>query len=241
MDVVRRTADFAENQTKFFITDINSKDNGARLKAIKRYKEYITTYRPEMYDDDVDFLFTGTNEHHGIRTNGLLYGCGQQSSKHGGQLKRIAGNLMAFLQWLITLECEGDIENIFFERLIRLPAAELAQMSLSKHISLDNKSTLSGAGQRGGNTVIACEVLSTLMQYHLTEDGDSDPLDVDYMLSNDSAGKRQFMKWLENSADDQVSNSLRLNLRPPSQCSFFLLFLNCAFSIVMFVHTYGQR
>lgn len=205
MDVVRRTADFAENQTKFFITDINSKDNGVRLKAIKRYKEYITTYRPEMYDDDVDFLFTGTNEHHGIRTNGLLSGCGQQSTKHDGQLKRIAGNLMVFLQWLITLECEGDIENIFFERFIRLPAAELAQMSLSQHIGLDNKSTLSGAGSRGGNTVIACEVLSTLLQYHLTEDGDPDPLDVDYMLHADSASKLHFMTWLENSADEQVS------------------------------------
>lgn len=113
---------------------------------------------------------------------------------------------MAFLQWLITLECEGDIENIFFERFIRLPAAELVQMSLSKHIGLDNKSSLSGAGQRGGNTVIACEVLSTLMQYHLTEDGEPDPLDVDYMLNNDSASKLYFMKWLENSADDQVSN-----------------------------------
>lgn len=204
MDVVRRTADFAENQTKFFITDINSKDNGARLKAIKRYKEYITTYRPEMYEDDVDFLFTGSNEQNGIHTAGLLQGCGQLSSKHDGHLKRIAGNLMSFVQWLITLECEGDVENIFFERFIRLPASELVQMALDKHISLDNTSALSGAGKRGGNTAVACEVLSTLMQYHLTEDGDPDPLDVDYMLNNDSESKRQFMKWLGSSADDQV-------------------------------------
>jgi hypothetical protein len=206
MDVVRRTADFAENQTKFFITDINSKDHGTRLKAIKRYKEYITTYRPEMYDDDVDFLFTGNNEHNNIHTNGLLYGCGQQSSKHDGQLKRIAGSLMSFLQWLITLECEGGIENIFFERFVRLPAAELVQMSLAKHINLDNKSHLTGAGKRGGNTAIACEILSTLIQYHLTEDGDPDPLDVDYMLNNDATAKLQFMKWLGTTADDQVTS-----------------------------------
>jgi hypothetical protein len=184
-----------------------------RLKAIKRYKEYITTYRPEMYDDDVDFLFTGVNEHNGIQSTGLLHGCGLQSSKHEGQLKRIAGSLMSFLQWLITLECEGDIENIFFERFIRLPAAELVQMSLAKHISLDNKSSLTGSGKRGGNTAIACEILSTLLQFHLTEDGDPDPLDVDYLLSNDSSSKIHFMKWLGSAADEQVRETLFICIR----------------------------
>ena len=205
MDVVRQTADFAENQTKFFIKDINSQDNGTRLKAIKRYKEYISTYHPEMYDDDVDFLYTGNSEHHGIRTMGLLHGCGQQSSKHEGQLKRIAANLLIFLQWLLSIECAQDVENIFFERFIRLPAGELVQMCLWKHISLDNTRILVGAGQRGGNTEIACEILSILMQYHVNEDGKPDPLDIDYMLNNDNTSKEYFMKWLEHSANKDVS------------------------------------
>ena len=235
MDVVRRTANYAENQTKFFINDINSKDNSTRVKAIKRYKEYISTYRPEMYDDDVDFLFTGVNQHHNVKvrcttlgllfsflsspcqldriqTKGLLFGCGQQSTKHSGQLKRIAGELMAFLQWLITLECEGDIENIFFERFIRLPPREYTQMALEKHISLDNSSTFSGAGRRGGNTLIACEVLSTLLQFHITEAGDPDPLDVDKLLNNDMASKAQFMLWLKDSHDEEVSINNCINM-----------------------------
>jgi hypothetical protein len=40
----------------------------------------------------------------------------------------------------------------------------------------------------------------------LTEDGDPDPLDVDYMLNNDATAKLQFMKWLGTTADDQVTS-----------------------------------
>ena len=50
------------------------------MKAVKRFQDYITSYRPQVYDDDVDYLFIGakTEETDGTPM-GLLYFSGLDS------------------------------------------------------------------------------------------------------------------------------------------------------------------
>ncbi len=118
-----------------------------------------------MYDDDVDYLFKGdhggftdddtTNyDDHGM---GLLYWCGVSSSKHDGQLKRIAAPAFALLRFLVTLpynkgrengrgssqrnEVHDDADdvpgsnNIFFDRFMQLSQTDLLKVQFVKHLS----------------------------------------------------------------------------------------------------------
>lgn len=48
IEVVKRKADYAENQTKFLLKDLNNQNNSVRMKGIKAYQEYIETYRPDV-------------------------------------------------------------------------------------------------------------------------------------------------------------------------------------------------
>ena len=54
----KRHPDYAEIQIKSFITDL-AKDYNHQLRAVAKFKDYVSKYKPEVYDDDADLLFRG--------------------------------------------------------------------------------------------------------------------------------------------------------------------------------------
>jgi hypothetical protein len=198
MEAVRKTADFSENQTKFLLKDLNSDSHSLRAKGVKRYQEYIQQNRPDMYEDVVDLLFLGNQE-----LSGLLRWCGSASSKHGGQLKRISADVISLIKFLLTLEPDEFGENVFFDRFIRLPAVNLREMNLSKHLATVEASFFSSS--RSGNAIDACEILSIVIQYHVNDDGEPDPLDINFLLHENVQSLEAFRAWLRQSAAEEVS------------------------------------
>lgn len=197
MDAVRKTADFSENQTKFLLKDLNSPNNSIRLKGVKRYQEYISSNRPDMYEDVVDTLYLGNEEY-----DGLITWCGSSSTKHSGQLKRISADVISLIKYLITLDPDEYGENVFFDRFIRIPAKNLRELNLSKHITAAGSSFFSS--NRSGNSSDAFEILSIIMEYHCNEDGDLEPVDINYLLHDNVQSLEAFRSWLRHSAAEEV-------------------------------------
>ena len=220
MEALRRSPAYAEGQIRLLLSDLKSSNHAVRVKAVKHFQDYIVNYGPEIYDDDVDFLFTGTNE--AVKTGmGLLYFSGLDSDKHDGQLKRIAAPTIALIAWLISLEVDNEEEsNVFYERFVQLPAAELAKINFAKHISIDggggrSKAALRAqqarvlAGQtRSGSSADALRLLSVLMRDHRTVDGEPDPIDLNALLHDDAASKQIVDHWLSKSANEDVAKAL---------------------------------
>jgi hypothetical protein len=48
MDTIKKSADFAANHIKFVIKDLNNSKNEVRVKALKKFHEYMKTYKPEV-------------------------------------------------------------------------------------------------------------------------------------------------------------------------------------------------
>lgn len=83
MDAIRKSPNYAEGQIRALLSDLKSTNHAVRMKAVKRFQDYITTYRPQIYDDDVDFLFCGAaSEDIENVPMGLLYFCGLDSGIH---------------------------------------------------------------------------------------------------------------------------------------------------------------
>ena len=201
------------------LSDLRNNNHSVRVKAVKHFQDYIVNYGPEIYDDDVDYLFTGTSET--IKTGmGLLYFSGLDSDKHDGQLKRIAAPVIALINWLTSLETEEDEINVFYERFVQLPVSELVKVNFSKHITIDgggskSKSALKAqkqkiqAGQtRSGSSADALKLLSVLMRDHRTIDGELDPIDLNELLSDDKASKHILDTWLSKNANEDVAKAL---------------------------------
>ena len=49
MEGIRRSADFAESQIRVLLNDLNNDSHNIRFRAIKRFQEYVATYRPEVF------------------------------------------------------------------------------------------------------------------------------------------------------------------------------------------------
>ena len=207
MEALRRSPAYAEGQIRLLLSDLKSSTHNVRVKAVKHFQDYIVNYGPEIYDDDVDFLFTGTNE--AVKTGmGLLYFCGLDSEKHDGQLKRISAPVIALVNWLISLESEEDEINVFYERFVQLPVSELVKVNFAKHISIGgggskSKSALKAqkamviAGQtRSGSSADALLLLSVLMRDHRNIDGESEPIDLHELLEDDKASHQIVDTWL---------------------------------------------
>lgn len=80
MDAIRKSPNYAEGQIRALLSDLKSTNHAVRMKAVKRFQDYITTYRPQIYDDDVDFLFCGAASDDAESVPmGLLYFCGLDS------------------------------------------------------------------------------------------------------------------------------------------------------------------
>jgi len=134
-DGLARTPRYAEGQVKVLLGDLRNSSHNVKAKAIKHFQAYIEKYQPDIYDDDVDFLFMGTYD--GTCGLGLLHWSGLASGNHSGQLKRICGPAIGLITFLLTTQFEGD--NIFYERFILLPVQGLKLINFVKHIlSLDN-------------------------------------------------------------------------------------------------------
>jgi hypothetical protein len=83
MDAIRKSPNYAEGQIRALLSDLKSTNHAVRMKAVKRFQDYITTYRPQIYDDDVDFLFCGAASEDAENVPmGLLYFCGLDSGIH---------------------------------------------------------------------------------------------------------------------------------------------------------------
>lgn len=88
MEGLKKTPGYAESQIKSLILDLKNTSHNVKLKAIAKFQQYIKTYSPDIYDDDVDYLYTGIVN--GVdKGPGLIAYCGLDSEKHQGQLKRI--------------------------------------------------------------------------------------------------------------------------------------------------------
>ena len=161
LEVVRRTPGYAESQIRLLISDLKNQSHGNKIKAVKTFISYVEKYKPDVYDDDIDYLYTG--EMDGILGMGLLAWCGADSEKHGGQLKRIAGPCIELLHNLVTMDYGG--ENLFYERFVVLPTSELVKVNFVRHITQEGGSTLFG-NSRTGDGQDAMKLLAVLMQDH---------------------------------------------------------------------------
>lgn len=82
MDAIRKSPNYAEGQIRALLSDLKNANHTVRIKAVKRFQDYVSTYRPQIFDDDVDFLFCGsaTEDGDGVPM-GLLYYSGLDSGK----------------------------------------------------------------------------------------------------------------------------------------------------------------
>ena len=200
-DGLARTPRYAEGQVKVLLGDLRNSSHNVKAKAIKHFQAYIEKYQPDIYDDDVDFLFMGTYD--GTCGLGLLHWSGLASGNHSGQLKRICAPAIGLITFLLTMQVEGD--NIFYERFILLPLQGLKLINFAKHIlSLDNiTKALTLSESRDGSPEDAMKILSILLQDHRTPDGDNDPIDLNDILDNNATCVDKFKQWCHKSAVDQ--------------------------------------
>ena len=70
-----------EDQIKECLEGMNHKNHSNRIKAIKKFEDYVTQNHPSPCDDDVEMLYKGIpNEN----LYGLLMACGVESNKYKG-------------------------------------------------------------------------------------------------------------------------------------------------------------
>lgn len=162
LEAVRRTPGYAESQIRLLISDLKNQVHGNKIKSVKAFLAYVETYKPDIYDDDIDYLYTG--EMDGILGMGLLAWCGADSEKHGSQLKRIAAPCIELLHSLVTLDLGA--ENLFYERFVVLPMSELLKINFVKHVSQDGGSSSLFGNSRTGDGQEAMKLLALLMQDH---------------------------------------------------------------------------
>lgn len=223
---MRKSDDYAGNQVRLLLNDLKTAAHAAKVKAVERFQQYITTYEPDVSlifvdffklnviciqiaDDTVDFLFTGVNENN-INGNGLVYYCGMNSDKHGGQLKRICGPCISLLRWIVTMETNDELGNIYYDRFVHLPVSELIKINFEKHITQQTEGSskpFGGLGQqsRSGNSVDAFELLLILNNDHRNEDGYDDPIDVTDLLNGNKQAYDLFKKWAAKNGNNVSS------------------------------------
>ena len=133
---------------------------------------------------------------------GLLSYCGQDSEKHSGQLKRIAGPTIGLLKWLLTNDIYDT--NIFHDRFTLLSPNEYLKINFIKHIqNVDNK-TLPISSSRQGKSEDAYYILAIALRDHRnSETSENESLSVNSLL-NDKQCKEKFNRWLQRTNSEQV-------------------------------------
>lgn len=152
----------------------------------------------------MDYLFSGANG-----GEGLLYYCGINSGKHGGQLKRICAPCISMLRWIVTMETDDELGNIYYERFVHQPMSELYKINFEKHITQQPEGggmSFGGGGKsRSGNCEDAFELLMILVNDHRNEDGYDEPVDAYEMLNGNKVAYDMFKKWAAKSGNDVSS------------------------------------
>lgn len=135
---------------------------------------------------------------------GLLHFCGIESEKQPGQLKRTSGPLLSFVRWLLH-----QTDDIYLNNFVRLSPEELVKINFPKHILNQNESSklgiTIGRQSRGGHADDAFELLHILYQDHRNAEDEQDPIDINFLLHNDSVCYDRFHAWLQKSNLDFVS------------------------------------
>eukprot|EP01033_Poteriospumella_lacustris_P015418 gene15418-11025_t len=214
---MQRSNNYAANQVRFFLSELKNSSNTSKLKAIQRFQGYLERFQPEIYDDTVQFLFTGEDEVHGNNALGLIYFCGIESDKHPGQLKRICGPLLSFVRWLLH-----QTDDIYLNNFVKLPQEELYKINFPKHILNQSESGkltihIGGASSRGSKADDAFELLHILYQDHRNSEDEQEPIDINYLLQGDTVCYDRFHTWLQKSNLDTLEEELANRVRQPRQ------------------------
>ena len=170
----------------------------------------------QIYDDDADYLFRGAVVDGGAPT-GLLYWSGTSSSKHDGQLKRICAPVISLLRSLVVLEFEN--ENIFYERFVHCPIADLLTVNFDKHIEpivskkggaaattaggMMRTSKITGSSRVGG-AEDALELLAILATDHRSAEGENEVVDLKELLHDNKSCLDKVNQYMRGSKGDQV-------------------------------------
>jgi hypothetical protein len=190
-DTIKSAPDYAGTQAKNLLMDLyDAPGHSQRERAIKRFKDYVTEFKPEFYDDDIGSFYKGTSsngdkdDHEGVRL-GLLVWCGQKSSKHSGGLKRSCQNAIGLVSWLISFDFEdhdddeGDTENVFASQFLALDSSEYAKIEFVLHVIPSGSHKNS---QRSGSQNDAFELLALLLRGHRDDESRPAPLDLRFLL-----------------------------------------------------------
>ena len=100
--VDRASPEFAAEEIRSLLDGLSVSGHAARVRALQRFELYVTTERPELFDDDVDVLFRGD-----YARRGLVAACGTPSRKHLGRLKRSAANAIRLVRFLALEHDDG--------------------------------------------------------------------------------------------------------------------------------------
>lgn len=216
---------FAEKEIRVLLAGLGGDNHGTRIKAIKRFKDYISEYRPDANDEDVEYLFLG-GEGNGRQRDGLLYYAGQDSVKHEGQLKRIAGPAIELIRWLISFDMTGqqqkigsnlapNYDSIFYDQFICFTLEQLTKVNFSKHIlggmNMNSRNFLGFGGAkdiRSGSAADALELMAVLTRDHRDIDGNFEEVDVSELLNYNQYCKDVLEQYLTSRDAEELSKTV---------------------------------
>ena len=174
--------EFGAEEIRSLLDGLSVSNHAARCRAIKRFEVYVSTARPDLYDDDVDVLFRGD-----FSRQGLIAACGTPSKKHLGRLKRSAANAIALVRFLVHVKIDDSDDNIFLERLIELPMSVLRDLRLDIHLRPDS---IEGASSdREGSRTDAVALISLLRERWRPSEGEHRSV-VELVLSSHAWSSR---------------------------------------------------
>ena len=194
MDKIRKQPGYATSQIRLLLSDLKNNNHSVRSKAVKRYKDYIAVYKPEVFDDDVDFLFTG--ELDGVPGLGLLFYSSEESKKNPGQLKRISQPVLSLIKYLITCDYDGE-DNIFFDRFVSLQPAEYSKINFVKHI-LNDPNSKKGVG------CDSMDLIKIIVEDHKDANNCLDPVDINLLIGDNKVCRERLNAFLQKGAAQDI-------------------------------------
>ena len=207
----RSKPNYAEGQIKVLLLDLSNKNHTVKMRAVKRFHDYITAYRPEIYDDDIDLLYIGGDVDR-KKLPGLLYYTSIMSSHHAGQLKRIASPVLALLRKLLTLSAdEYTEENIFLSRFVVLTLPDILRINFEKIILLDRAKIMTCSSHENMDAASdILEIMTILMRDHRSPEGFREPIEFGTLINENDEVKEILSQWLAQKAADQVALNVEI-------------------------------
>lgn len=194
MDQIRRKSGYATSQIRLLLADLKNSNHSVRNKAVKRFKDYIAVYKPEVFDDDVDYLFTGDLD--GVQGPGLLFYSSEESKKNPGQLKRISQPVLSLIKYLITCDYDGE-DNIFFDRFVSLTPEEYSKINFVKHI-LNDPASKKGVG------CDSMDLIKIIVEDHKDGNNCLDPVDINLLIGDNKVCRERLNAFLQQGAAQDI-------------------------------------